>query len=512
MKKFIQTQKGSIAPVIIAIIVLLVAVVVYIAIKNKPASIVDVAVPNGSNAASSYVNSKFGFSFEYPANYHTSSAVSNVPYYNYEITNVAEASTTENYIDNATFDVSADNSPSNLGSCLTNDYGVKPYMSTTTRSINGNDFYVFNDKVGDAAMGGARGQISEYRIIHNGFCYIINYHVYWHIVGYAGYVNTGKVSATPEETQAQTDAINRNEQALENIFSSFKFTDGTSSATTPFIASITPSSGPIGTTIELKGTNLAGFEGDLNAWIVNSKGETAFLPGIGSVPRADQTIRVKIDGQLCKQDNSNKGGPCTSFITITPGVYSIYTQPWGNKSNSVRFTVTTSNSSLNSAANSNSNNADTLNWQMYSNPEFGFQVRYPATAYLDSPGAVMSNVSLASSSIMIVGYNGVSLNINVRNNGTPGANIPCNDQNQFSAGNPVTYYGITYTQSITYVIGNGDVYYTGNYCTVHNGIKYIVNIWVSPIVGDNFPDKATCEAKFNQAMNDLRFTFTATYK
>jgi hypothetical protein len=119
----------------------------------------------------------------------------------------------------------------------------------------------------------------------------------------------------------------------------------TNSQPSPVITSINPSSGPIGTIVELKGNNLAGFEGELDAWIENGDGEKAFLPGIGSVPRADQTIRVKIDSQLCKKNLSYKGGPCSSYMTITPGTYKIYTYPWGNMSNTVQFTVTASASS-----------------------------------------------------------------------------------------------------------------------------------------------------------------------
>ena len=151
----------------------------------------------------------------------------------------------------------------------------------------------------------------------------------------------------------------------------------TASSTTtqpaPVITSINPSSGPIGTIVELKGNNLAGFEGELNAWIENSKGEKAFLPGIGSVPRADQTIRVKIDSQLCKENLSYKGGQCSSHMTITPGTYKIYTYPWGNMSNTVQFTVTASNSSVTSTA-----------WQTYTNTRYGFEFKYPANQGLVS--------------------------------------------------------------------------------------------------------------------------------
>ena len=108
----------------------------------------------------------------------------------------------------------------------------------------------------------------------------------------------------------------------------------------PLIVSITPSSGPIGTVVELKGKNLAGFEGDLDAVLENSKGEIAFLPGIGQVPRADQTIRVKIESKLCKSNNSYSGLPCKDYLSIMPGKYFIYSLPWNKQSNKVQFTVT----------------------------------------------------------------------------------------------------------------------------------------------------------------------------
>lgn len=109
--------------------------------------------------------------------------------------------------------------------------------------------------------------------------------------------------------------------------------------TTPVIRNISRTSGPTGLVIELEGDNLAGFEGDLDAWIVNSQGEKAFLPGIGSVPRIDQTIRVKIESKLCKTNNSYSGLACKEYLNITPGLYTIYTSPWGIDSNKVQFTV-----------------------------------------------------------------------------------------------------------------------------------------------------------------------------
>ena len=107
----------------------------------------------------------------------------------------------------------------------------------------------------------------------------------------------------------------------------------------PKIDSISPQSGPIGTIVELKGSNLPGFEGDLNAYIKNSSGEVGFLQGIGSVPREDQTIRVKIESKVCKTNNSYVGECQSGYLTIIPGEYRIYTEPWGKISNEVKFTV-----------------------------------------------------------------------------------------------------------------------------------------------------------------------------
>lgn len=112
----------------------------------------------------------------------------------------------------------------------------------------------------------------------------------------------------------------------------------------PIIKSIYPLSGPVGTVVSLSGTNLAGFEGDLDAYIENSKGEVALLMGIGATPREDKTIRVKIDEKVCITNEKYSGRLCKSYMQITPGKYYLYTSPWGKMSNKVMFTVTSSDS------------------------------------------------------------------------------------------------------------------------------------------------------------------------
>ncbi len=108
----------------------------------------------------------------------------------------------------------------------------------------------------------------------------------------------------------------------------------------PYLSTITPAQGPVGTVVTLSGKNLAGFEGDLDAWIENSKGEVAYLPAFGTVYPQTNQITVKIEAKECKQNNSYSGNPCTSFMTITPGTYKIFTSPWGVTSNSLTFVVT----------------------------------------------------------------------------------------------------------------------------------------------------------------------------
>jgi hypothetical protein len=117
---------------------------------------------------------------------------------------------------------------------------------------------------------------------------------------------------------------------------------GTSTATStdPIINSISPNSGPIGTVIELRGLNLTGFEGDLDAIIENSKGETAVMLGMNSFTVDKNLIKVKIESKICKINNAYSGLPCESYLNIVPGVYNIYAYPWGKMSNKVKFTVT----------------------------------------------------------------------------------------------------------------------------------------------------------------------------
>lgn len=110
----------------------------------------------------------------------------------------------------------------------------------------------------------------------------------------------------------------------------------------PVIYNITPSSGPIGTKITIKGKDLNGFEGDLNARIATEFNSADYSSGImyGERNGSTDTIVTTIESSFCKQDNSYSGLPCESYFYVTPGLYEISVKPWGKESNSVSFTVT----------------------------------------------------------------------------------------------------------------------------------------------------------------------------
>jgi len=144
-------------------------------------------------------------------------------------------------------------------------------------------------------------------------------------------VATDLAVATPVSLEEQTKTI----QAEESAYGVKSDIVGIS---TPIISSITPSLGSVGTFIELKGIGFAGFESDKYAWIENIN------TGIEGVIYGDQSstnnlIRFKLADKYCTVDNSYSGIPCSSYLTITPGIYNIYVYPWGKKSNVVNFEV-----------------------------------------------------------------------------------------------------------------------------------------------------------------------------
>jgi hypothetical protein len=106
----------------------------------------------------------------------------------------------------------------------------------------------------------------------------------------------------------------------------------------PVITSLSTDYGPVGTSIEIKGCNFSGFEGDKNAWIENSQGIKG--PIYGEVGSTNKLLKIILKSPICQKDNSYSGLPCDAWLTLAPGTYKIYTEPWGKKSYEAIFSIT----------------------------------------------------------------------------------------------------------------------------------------------------------------------------
>lgn len=146
------------------------------------------------------------------------------------------------------------------------------------------------------------------------------------MVGGAYYFSNEK---TEEKVESNLDIINKTEDK-------------------PVIESISRTSGPVGTNLDLKGYHLLDNRGDQNLIIENSDGETASL-GFGNPEHLNlsekyASMRFTLEEKVCKDWGSDKAGPCSSgWMNIAPGEYKIYVAQGGftkTISNKVTFTVT----------------------------------------------------------------------------------------------------------------------------------------------------------------------------
>ena len=114
-----------------------------------------------------------------------------------------------------------------------------------------------------------------------------------------------------------------------------------------FIKNINPVSGPIGTTVEVTGSGLSGFEGDLLLTFEKSDGSKVVLSDTaGSYAKTQDKRMVVVVKEPCKKGESwyppadGSGLPkICNYEPMTPGLYKVYANGW-NTSNAVTFTVT----------------------------------------------------------------------------------------------------------------------------------------------------------------------------
>lgn len=109
----------------------------------------------------------------------------------------------------------------------------------------------------------------------------------------------------------------------------------------PVITSISPTSGSVGTKVEIRGCNLAGFEGDQIAIFERSDGKKLTFYGSGYNEKV-MTVTVETNCPTGSEMGRYSGitSSCET-IQALPGVYKVHVITWGDdfKSNSATFTV-----------------------------------------------------------------------------------------------------------------------------------------------------------------------------
>ena len=136
--------------------------------------------------------------------------------------------------------------------------------------------------------------------------------------------------------------------ALILYASKLDFTENSSvndASVSPVIFSIVPDRGPVGTVVTLRGKGLSGFEGDLELIFERKDGKKVSLFDEESYSKTGgEVIIVKVKepcqaGEMVYGRYSGNSSQC-DYVEFTPGVYKVYSSPWGMSTNVVSFTVT----------------------------------------------------------------------------------------------------------------------------------------------------------------------------
>ncbi|OHA42655.1 MAG: hypothetical protein A3G59_00490 [Candidatus Taylorbacteria bacterium RIFCSPLOWO2_12_FULL_47_20] len=163
----------------------------------------------------------------------------------------------------------------------------------------------------------------------------------------------------PGSTQNPTEYASSDDALMEQVVKTLTLTNSSkqfvkvalplpvsTSESAPYISSITPLSGPIGTIVEIRGNDLSGFEGDLDIIFERSDGKKIMLTDtFGDYPKTGGSLIKVIAKEPCQQGETIYGrysgipAQC-NYIAMTPGTYKVYAEPWGKKSNVVNFTIT----------------------------------------------------------------------------------------------------------------------------------------------------------------------------
>lgn len=304
-----KSQKGFIIPLIIAIIaILVVGGVVFVMQKKEVKAPVIADISNWKT----YTNIQYGFEFKYPNN-------------SYVVTDNSQVKVGINADIPTVWVYNQDNNLYNNQGIL-KDVGYYTFSIFLSASSENFD----EEKVNDILTHG-RGYSQEVLIDnHRALKYFDpNYgNAYW-------------VEKKVGSGLYYIIQINRADIG-EQILSTFKFIATT---TNPIINNITPNAGPKGTIVQISGKNLSGFEGDLNVTFERADGRKILLKDTFGdyVKTGGSLIKVKViescqKGEKVIGEYSGIESVC-DYVELTPGLYKVYTEPWGVKSNVVNFTI-----------------------------------------------------------------------------------------------------------------------------------------------------------------------------
>ncbi len=156
---------------------------------------------------------------------------------------------------------------------------------------------------------------------------------------------TNETTRTPNQVTPAQNTTNTPTSSVTNITCTSGRTMNPPADLPPVITSLSSSSGPIGTVLEIKGCNLSGFEGDLDVTFEKSDGTKIILTDkFGTYATTQDTLIKVVVKEPCAQGETVYGAysgipTICNYTPLKLGTYRVYTMPWGKKSNEMTFTI-----------------------------------------------------------------------------------------------------------------------------------------------------------------------------
>lgn len=172
-----------------------------------------------------YSNSEYNFELRYPTTAVITENNENVSWFGganqVSVRTVATISTPTAGQREAFVIVYVGNGNNSANNCNKINLNAQASQITETKNLNGTVFYVGG--YSDAAMGGARDNVTQYSVLKNNLCYLIQANATWRDVTFVHGATDGK-QPTKQELNAQSQKIKNEQSFVESIISTFKFT------------------------------------------------------------------------------------------------------------------------------------------------------------------------------------------------------------------------------------------------------------------------------------------------